>query len=380
MLELKNITKIYRVGNGGVVALNNVSVKFRDNEFVSVLGPSGCGKTTLLNIIGGLDKYTQGDLLIDDKSTQYYKDIDWDSYRNSRIGFVFQSYNLIPHQTILGNVELALTLSGINKSERKRRAQEALEKVGLGEQINKKPNQLSGGQLQRVAIARAIVNDPHIILADEPTGALDSKTSVQIMELLKEIASDRLVIMVTHNNELANNYSTRIIKLLDGKIVDDSDPLPVEPQPLAPVEAPPQDKLTREEKRELKQQRQAKKLTQKKTSMSFFTENRKGEIKGDVDVVLYRDSALFPQSYDEERENFHNVVRGLHRHNRRGVGVGYLQRLFGIYKQTRDRNAQRVSHKHNSDHRGYERDSLDFAERNTERFHSISRRERYVCL
>ena len=216
MLELKGIKKDYPAGNGVVHALKGIDLNFRKSEFVSILGPSGCGKTTLLNIIGGLDHYTSGDLIINGKSTKQYKDADWDSYRNHRIGFVFQSYNLISHQTVLSNVELALTLSGVGKSERKRRAMEALEKVGLKDQASKKPNQLSGGQMQRVAIARALVNNPEILLADEPTGALDSETSVQIMEILKEIAKDKLVIMVTHNPELAEQYSNRIIKLLDG--------------------------------------------------------------------------------------------------------------------------------------------------------------------
>lgn len=224
MLKLKNITKNYVMGDTKVEALNGVDIEFRENEFVSVLGPSGCGKTTLLNIIGGLDRYTDGDLFINGKSTKLYKDRDWDTYRNHTIGFIFQSYNLIPHQTVLSNVELALTLSGVSKAERRKRAAEALEKVGLADQLNKKPNQMSGGQMQRVAIARALVNNPDILLADEPTGALDSETSVQIMELLKEIAKDRLVIMVTHNPDLATEYSTRIIKLLDGKVIDDSSP------------------------------------------------------------------------------------------------------------------------------------------------------------
>lgn len=224
MLEIKNITKDYKTGSDSVHALRGVSIAFRDSELVAVLGHSGCGKTTLLNIIGGLDRYTSGDLIIDGRSTKQYKDRDWDTYRNHSIGFIFQSYNLIPHQTVLSNVELALTLSGISKSERRRRAKEALEKVGLGDQLNKRPNQMSGGQMQRVAIARALVNDPDILLADEPTGALDSETSLQIMELVKEIAKDRLVIMVTHNPDLANDYATRIVKLVDGKIKSDSDP------------------------------------------------------------------------------------------------------------------------------------------------------------
>ncbi len=224
MLKLKNITKNYVMGDTTVEALNGVDIEFRENEFVSVLGPSGCGKTTLLNIIGGLDRYTDGDLYINSKSTKLYKDRDWDTYRNHTIGFIFQSYNLIPHQSVLSNVELALTLSGVSKTERRKRAKEALEKVGLGDQLTKKPNQMSGGQMQRVAIARALVNNPDVLLADEPTGALDSETSVQIMELLKEIAKDRLVIMVTHNPDLAEEYSTRIIKLLDGKVIDDTAP------------------------------------------------------------------------------------------------------------------------------------------------------------
>ena len=203
MLQVKNIRKSYTTGSFTQQALNDVSLSLRDNEFVAILGPSGSGKTTLLNIIGGLDHYDSGDLVIDGVSTKKYKDRDWDTYRNNRIGFVFQSYNLIPHQTILANVELALTLSGVSADERKKRATEALQRVGLGEHIDKRPNQLSGGQMQRVAIARALINDPEILLADEPTGALDSKTSVQIMDLLTEIAQDRLVVMVTHNPELA---------------------------------------------------------------------------------------------------------------------------------------------------------------------------------
>ena len=224
MLELKNIKKDYISSDTKVSALKGIDITFRKHEFVSILGPSGCGKTTLLNIIGGLDDYTKGDLIINGKSTKKFKDSDWDTYRNHNVGFVFQSYNLIPHQSVLANVELALTLSGVSATERKKRAKKALEEVGLKEQINKKPNQLSGGQMQRVAIARALVNDPDIILADEPTGALDSKTSVQIMELLKSISKDKLIIMVTHNPDLAKEYSTRIIKLLDGNMVSDSKP------------------------------------------------------------------------------------------------------------------------------------------------------------
>ena len=230
MLRLENIKKDYLTGGNKVQALKGIDIKFRKSEFVSILGQSGCGKTTLLNIIGGLDRYTEGDLIINGKSTKEFKDKDWDAYRNYSIGFVFQSYNLIPHQTILENVELALTISGVSKKERRKRSIKALEDVGLKEQINKKPNQLSGGQMQRVAIARALVNDPDIILADEPTGALDTKTSVQIMEILKEISKEKLIIMVTHNKELAEQYSSRIIKILDGVITDDSNPLSEEEQ------------------------------------------------------------------------------------------------------------------------------------------------------
>lgn len=236
MLQIRDICKEYRTGSLVQKALDQVSLNLRDNEFVAILGPSGSGKTTLLNIIGGLDRYDSGDLIINGISTKKYKDRDWDSYRNHTIGFVFQSYNLIPHQTILSNVELALTISGIGKSERRERAKKALDQVGLGEQVHKKPNQLSGGQMQRVAIARALVNDPEILLADEPTGALDSETSVQVMELLKEVARDRLVVMVTHNPELAHEYATRIVNLKDGKIRSDSDPFMVNEQELAKPE------------------------------------------------------------------------------------------------------------------------------------------------
>ena len=264
MLELNDIKKDYVSGSTTVSALKGINLRFRDCEFVSILGQSGCGKTTMLNIIGGLDKYTSGDLKINGVSTKNYKDRDWDFYRNNSIGFVFQSYNLIPHQTVLSNVELALTLSGVSKAERKKRAIEALEKVGLGEQIHKKPNQMSGGQMQRVAIARALVNNPDILLADEPTGALDTETSIQIMELLKEISKDRLIIMVTHNPELAKNYSTRIVRLLDGVITDDSDPYSLEDME-ADIRAKEAAKVKTSEK---KIKKSGKK---QKTSMSFFT-------------------------------------------------------------------------------------------------------------
>ena len=239
MLELNSIKKSYVAGENKQLVLKGIDIKFRKSEFTSILGPSGCGKTTLLNIIGGLDKYDSGDLIIDGVSTKKYKDRDWDAYRNHRVGFIFQSYNLIMHQSVLKNVEIALTLSGVSKQERKKKAKDVLEKVGLGEQINKLPNQLSGGQMQRVAIARALVNDPDIILADEPTGALDSKTSIQIMDLLKEVASDKLIIMVTHNPEIAKEYSSRIIELKDGLIVSDSNPYEEE------TEKPKKEKVTR---------------------------------------------------------------------------------------------------------------------------------------
>ncbi len=239
MLQLKNICKSYTTGNFTQKALDNVSISFRDNEFVAILGPSGSGKTTMLNIVGGLDHYDTGDLIIDGVSTKKYKDRDWDTYRNNRIGFVFQSYNLIPHQTVLANVELALTLSGVSRNERRQRAKEALERVGLGDHMDKKPSQMSGGQMQRVAIARALINDPEILLADEPTGALDSKTSVQIMDLLTEIAEDRLVVMVTHNPELAEQYATRIVNLADGVIRSDTDPYEPTAEEIAAVQAKP---------------------------------------------------------------------------------------------------------------------------------------------
>ena len=258
MLVLKNIVKDYVTGDTTVRALKGVSINFRENEFVSILGPSGCGKTTLLNIVGGLDRYTSGDLFINGKSTKTFKDSDWDTYRNHSIGFVFQSYNLISHQTVLANVELALTLSGVSKKERRKRAIEALEKVGLGAQIHKKPNQMSGGQMQRVAIARALINDPDILLADEPTGALDSETSVQIMDILKEISKEKLIIMVTHNPDLANEYSNRIIRFLDGEVIDDSNPYNPE-------------EIKEEKKNAFAPKSEDKKIVKGKKSMSFFS-------------------------------------------------------------------------------------------------------------
>lgn len=268
MLELRSIVKDYVTSSETVNALRGVDIVFRDKEFVSILGPSGCGKTTLLNIVGGLDRYSSGDLVINGKSTKLYRDRDWDVYRNHRIGFIFQSYNLIPHQTVLGNVELALTIAGIDKEERVRRAKAALDKVGLSDQYNKRPNQLSGGQCQRVAIARALVNEPEILLADEPTGALDTVTSVQIMELIREIAGERLVIMVTHNPELAEQYSTRIVRLLDGQVIEDTNPVSEEEY----------DRLVAEEKERATaieqaaaKDKKAKKKTKEKAKMSVFT-------------------------------------------------------------------------------------------------------------
>ena len=287
MLQLHGITKDYITGDTKVSALKGVSLSFRRNEFVSILGASGCGKTTLLNIIGGLDQYTDGDLVIEGISTKNYNDGDWDTYRNHRIGFVFQSYNLIPHQTILGNVELALTLSGVSPKERRARAAEALKRVGLGKELNKKPNQLSGGQMQRVAIARALVNNPEILLADEPTGALDTKTSVQIMDLIKEIAGERLVIMVTHNPELAYKYSTRIVELKDGLVISDSKPYSAEEEEaevrahaahmeaerlMAAVQANAAAPLDeRQKKRALKAAAKEEAYKQRHSSMSFLT-------------------------------------------------------------------------------------------------------------
>ena len=253
MLKLTNIVKSYLSGSAKVEALKDINIEFRKSEFVSILGPSGCGKTTLLNIIGGLDRYDSGDLSVNNRSTKDFDDKDWDSYRNHSIGFVFQSYNLIPHQTVLSNVELALTLSGVSKAERRKRAEEALAKVGLSDQLHKKPNQMSGGQMQRVAIARALVNDPEILLADEPTGALDSETSVQIMKILKEISKDTLIIMVTHNPEIAEEYSTRIVRLLDGRVTSDSNPFESE----FILDAPDKKKKSRKKT--------------EKTSMSFIT-------------------------------------------------------------------------------------------------------------
>lgn len=260
MLKLNGITKVYEMGDTKVEALKGVSLCFRKSEFVSILGQSGCGKTTMLNIVGGLDRYTDGDLVINGKSTKEYKDSDWDTYRNHSIGFVFQSYNLIPHQTVLENVELALTLSGVSREERKKRATKVLEKVGLGDKLKNKPSQLSGGQMQRVAIARALVNDPEIILADEPTGALDTETSVQIMELLKDISKDKLIIMVTHNPELAEQYSTRIVRLLDGNVVGDTAPYSAEEESQEVLENQEQNrkKLVREEKKGITQKERKK--------------------------------------------------------------------------------------------------------------------------
>ena len=275
MLRLSKIKKDYIVADGKVEALKDIDLSFRKNEFVSILGPSGCGKTTLLNIVGGLDKYTSGNLFINGRSTKEFKDSDWDVYRNHRVGFIFQTYNLIPHQTILSNVELALTIAGLNKNDRIKKAKLALDKVGLGGQYHKKPNQLSGGQCQRVAIARALVNDPEILLADEPTGALDTVTSIQIMELIKEIAKERLVIMVTHNPELAEKYSTRIIKLLDGNVLDDTNPFSEddEKKEVKKLNKEKQKELNiiKTESKNVKNARKKAKINKEKAKMSFWT-------------------------------------------------------------------------------------------------------------
>ncbi len=273
MLQLKDITKDYVTASETVQALKGVNISFRQKEFVSILGPSGCGKTTMLNIIGGLDHYTSGDLLIAGKSTKLYKDRDWDVYRNHRIGFIFQSYNLIPHQTVLGNVELALTISGISKEERTKKAKLALDRVGLSDKYYKRPNQLSGGQCQRVAIARALVNDPEILLADEPTGALDTTTSKQIMDLIKEISGERLVIMVTHNPEIAEEYSSRIIRLLDGRVIEDTNPFSSEDEELecVKIEAEREEKLLKKRAEEALNSTAPAKRKKEKAKMSFFT-------------------------------------------------------------------------------------------------------------
>lgn len=261
MIQIFNIEKNYQAGDNTVKALKGISINLGENEFVSILGQSGCGKTTLLNVLGGLDRYDAGEIIINGKSTKEFKDKDWDSYRNHYIGFIFQSYNLIPHLSVLENVEIALSLAGANKKEKREKAINALNRVGLGSEIHKKPNQLSGGQMQRVAIARAIVNNPKIILADEPTGALDSETSVSIMNLLKEIAGDHLIIMVTHNEKLANTYSSRIVSLLDGKIVNDTNPY-----------TPNKNELIKQKKnKSLKNKKAKEQKTKVKTHMGFFT-------------------------------------------------------------------------------------------------------------
>ena len=308
MLSLKNIIKDYPVGDGVVHALKGVDVEFRKNEFVAILGQSGCGKTTLLNIIGGLDRYTSGDLIINGRSTKEFKDRDWDAYRNHSIGFVFQNYNLIPHQTVLSNVELALTLSGVPKSERRKRAVEALEKVGLGDQLKKKPNQMSGGQMQRVAIARALVNDPDILLADEPTGALDSSTSVQIMEILKEISKDKLIIMVTHNPELAEQYATRTIKLLDGKIISDSD--------------------------------------HKRNQSGAYRQKRAKESQKAVHVVLHCVGSFEKQPYHEKRAHASDGIRGQYRNYRNCTYTFGLDGRQQLYKTGAGRHLDLLPHNH----------------------------------
>lgn len=313
MLSLKNIVKEYRSGDTKVQALKGISIDFREHEFVSILGQSGCGKTTTLNIIGGLDHYTSGDLIINGKSTKEFKDRDWDTYRNHSVGFVFQSYNLIPHQSVLANVELALTLSGVSKKERRERAMEALKKVGLGDQMHKRPNQMSGGQMQRVAIARALVNDPDIILADEPTGALDTETSIQIMEILKNISKDKLIIMVTHNPELAQQYSSRIIKLLDGKIVDDSNPY------------------------EQNGKEQEKQTNKKKASMFIF----------------YCFVTEYEQPDDKERKNYSDGICRFDRNYRDCTDSCIVQWCAELYHKDRRRSIVQLSHQHTGNDHGY---------------------------
>ncbi len=303
MLELKQIKKEYPAGDGVVHALRGVDLRFRKSEFVSILGPSGCGKTTMLNIIGGLDQYTDGDLVINGRSTKDFKDRDWDSYRNHSIGFVFQSYNLIPHQTVLQNVELALTLSGVSKAERRERAKKALADVGLESQLNKRPSEMSGGQMQRVAIARALVNDPDIILADEPTGALDTVTSVQVMEILKKISKDKLIIMVTHNPELAEKYSSRIINILDGEITGDSNPLTEE-------------EYKAEQEADKAQIEQAKGKKVKKPSMSFGTAF----------------SLSLKNLLTKKGQNYADIFRGKHRHHRHSADTRALAGLYPLHR------------------------------------------------
>ena len=299
MLQLTDIRKSYTTGDFTQTALDGVSITFRDNEFAAILGTSGSGKTTMLNIIGGLDHYDSGDLVIDGVSTKEYSDRDWDTYRNHRVGFIFQSYNLIPHQTVLSNVELALTLTGVERAERRRRAIEALERVGLGEHMNKKPNQLSGGQMQRVAIARALVNDPEIVLADEPTGALDTETGIQVMDLLKDIASDRLVIMVTHNPELAHQYATRIVNLKDGHIIGDNDPVGA----------------SGDANRE---------------AAASATARTAGKAK--KHVVSHGVGAFLQQPYDQERPHRPYRVRRLHRHHRHRLHPGTVKRREQLHR------------------------------------------------
>ena len=307
MLKLSEITKEYKVASGTVHALKGVSLAFRENEFVCVLGPSGCGKTTLLNIIGGLDHYTTGDLVIQGRSTKHFRDRDWDVYRNHRIGFIFQSYNLIPHQTVLGNVELALTIAGVGREERKARAKQALERVGLGNELDKKPNQLSGGQMQRVAIARALVNNPDILLADEPTGALDSETSVQIMELIKEIAGERLVIMVTHNPELAYQYASRIVRLKDGLV--ESDSAPYEEESVQTAEVTDETEHAPASQQEAPQTGKKEKEAARPHELSDLARTQRQE-----------------PAHQEGAHNF-NFGCGQHRHHQRLPRTGALQRV-----------------------------------------------------
>ncbi len=337
MLQLKGITKDYITSSETVSALKGVDISFRQKEFVSILGPSGCGKTTLLNIIGGLDHYTSGDLLIGGRSTKSYSDRDWDVYRNHRIGFIFQSYNLIPHQTVLGNVELALTISGVKREERIRRAKIALDRVGLSDQYYKKPNQLSGGQCQRVAIARALVNDPEILLADEPTGALDTQTSVQIMDLIKEISGERLVIMVTHNPEIADQYSSRIIRLLDGNVIEDTNPL-------SPEEEAKECEIIAAEEARQDEELIANLATEKEKKKALKKKKRKSK-----DVLIHGVYAIGKKSYFQARQNRNGRICRFDRNYRHSARYCLFLGNQGIYRINARRYALRQPDKDNRD-------------------------------
>ena len=364
MLKLIDITKEYKVEEESVLALHNLSVEFRRNEFVSILGPSGCGKTTLLNIIGGLDRYTSGDIQVEGVSTEDYDDLDWDTYRNQRIGFVFQSYNLIPHISVLKNVALSLTLAGVGKEESRARALEALGKVGLEKQAKKKPNQLSGGQMQRVAIARAIVNNPEIILADEPTGALDSESGVRVMELLKEVARDRLVIMVTHNGQLAEEYSTRIINLKDGEIVGDTMPYNADDaaeeaaalryrqaeEDAIAAEEEVDDPYAKADKQRLAVRRglfaaTVKTESEKKNLWERIKARiKKRKIKEKSSMALSTAISLSWTNLLSKKQDCAHFLCGQHRHNRDSARAHSVQRRQRIYPHSRGKRPFAISH------------------------------------